>query len=45
MGQSTKYNVPPELEPACKKQRNQHHKNSLQPTIGVVISLVTVFDP
>ncbi|KAJ8440473.1 hypothetical protein Cgig2_013632 [Carnegiea gigantea] len=32
MSQSTEYTDPPEPEPPSKKQREQHHKDSLQPT-------------
>ncbi|KAJ8437972.1 hypothetical protein Cgig2_033705 [Carnegiea gigantea] len=32
MSQSTEYTVPPKPEPARKKQRKQHHRDSLQPT-------------
>ncbi|KAJ8420931.1 hypothetical protein Cgig2_017127 [Carnegiea gigantea] len=32
MSQSTEYTVPPKPEPASKKQRKQHHRDSLQPT-------------
>ncbi|KAJ8443818.1 LOW QUALITY PROTEIN: hypothetical protein Cgig2_017299 [Carnegiea gigantea] len=32
MSQSTEYTIPPEPEPASKKQRKQHHRDSLQPT-------------